>query len=251
MLTIKKLFYPRILLWCTVIFCVGCSCSSNRPIVKIAIDPLWHPINVTKLNSNIYGFVEELLLLVSKETNYEFERECVNWNDLTQGLEDDKYDAILSFIKPYNFNTSRFDFSKYIILETGPVLVYSASNTAFDIKNLSGKIVSVPISDMSVLLLQKNPLIIIDKYSSVEIALNSIAQREISAALVDQLQAHLYIRDLYRNELKMTQPLEHEGMRFITKKGKNKALMSKFNNAIRKLEKKGCLKKIKEKWDLK
>jgi ABC-type amino acid transport substrate-binding protein len=231
----------------TCLFFLGSSCSRERKIVTIGIDPDWYKENVDKLQSNIFGFVEELLLLISEQTNYEFNRISVNWDALFSELEEGKLDACFSSIYLYNFNEDRFDFSN-IFLDNSPVLVSREKNISFE--KLSGDIIAIPNDYSSILLLEKNPDIILEKYDSVPIALNNVMNKVTRAVLVNNLTAKTYLKNIYQDKLYSSEPLVNTGIRLIAKKDEQKELINSFNIFLKKLKKDGEFQKLKEKWGL-
>ncbi len=234
-----------------VIFCFFCSCSchTKRVVKKVGIDPTWYKLNMEELNTQINGFIEELLLEIAKKTDYEFEKIKANWDDILEGLEEGKFDVIISPLGKYNFTEDKFDFSSYF-LTTGPVIVYPAENKAFSSNKLNGKMVGfLNESDVNILL-TKYPDVLVQNYYSIPMLLNAIMTEELSAGVVDKLQAYLYLNDIYQNKLKMTKTLSEEGLRFVTKKNEEKYLLNRLNRIIASKKKNKSLEKLKEKWNL-
>ena len=70
----------------------------------------------------VFALSNELLHEISRHEGINFERINRNWDNLTLGLEEKRYDAILSSIYPYVYELKKYHFSD-LYLNTGPVLM--------------------------------------------------------------------------------------------------------------------------------
>ena len=173
-----------------------------------------------------------------------------NWDSLFDGLKSKQYQAVLSSLYPYNFNQELYNFSDPF-LEIGPVLVLPLQAPKLSLKDLSGKAVGILEGSPDVLLLEKDPSILIRNYISAPVALNALVSGEIEAALIPILTASSYVDHIYFKKLKIgSPPLTDEGLRLITLKGDNVQLIEKFNQALHSLKKNGELEKLLLKWNI-
>ena len=102
-----------------------------------------------------------------------------------------------------------------------------------------------------VLLLEKDPTILIHTYDNIPDTLNDLAAGNIQAALIPSLTARAYVNHLYFRKLKIvSKPLTEEALRLITLKGKSPQLTRKFNKALLDMKKNGDYDKLLSKWDL-
>jgi polar amino acid transport system substrate-binding protein len=167
-----------------------------------------------------------------------------------EGLQKDKYEAILSSMPPYVFNTQQFDFSE-IYLPLGPVLVVPIQSPIRSLDRLDGKEIGVISGSTGPLILEKSPGVLIRFYDSIPKALNDLIAGTIDGAIIDILSAVAYCRDLYQEELKIvTPPLDEEGLRLITKHGSTPTLIKGFNNGLAKMKSNGSYAKLLDKWEL-
>lgn len=226
------------------------SCGGGyRQIVKVGIDPDWNDINLYGKQAYVNGFVEELLLEISRYSGLEFEKIEANWDSLLDDLEKGKYDVAICALPRYIFNLDHYDFSMNI-LDAGPVLILPASVKAASLDTLSGKVVGYQTND-SLLLLQKNPGIIPRNYNQISDLLNAIVSGEIEGGLLDQVVATSYVRDLYSGKLTiMGRPLTNLGIHFIVDKGKEAYVMSTLKKSFDHLKKKGKVSLLLQKWNL-
>jgi polar amino acid transport system substrate-binding protein len=228
---------------------LGCSKSSNGGR-RVGIDPYWFPLDLGIRNNNVTAFSTELLTEIGKIEKIPFVRVSVNWNDLMEGLQKDKYEAILSSMQPYVFNKSLFDFSD-IYLPLGPVLVVRVQSTIHSLDDLNGKEIAVISDSTSALILEKSQGVLIRYYDSIPKALNDILLGTVDGAVIDILSAVAYCRDLYQGELKIaTGPLNDEGLRLITKHKAAPDLIKGFNNGLAQMKKDGSYFKLLDKWGL-
>lgn len=229
-----------------------CSCSSPKKSsgYEIGIDPSWYPLQVEGQEKNILAFSIELLIEISKKENLQFSIINMSWDNLLWGLKEQKYDAVLSTMRPYTFYAKKYNFSN-LYLKTGPVIVAPEKTDIKNIKDLKGKEVAVVRGSSAALLLQSTPGIILRSYDSIPIVLNNLEKNEVEAAAVEILIAQNFIRNIYHGELKMvTGPISNEGLRLLTLQAKNKKLIERFDSGLKKLEKSGEYEALLTKWGL-
>ena len=228
-----------------------CSCSSNSDGGRrIGVDATWYPLDFGARDNNITAFSTELLTEIGKVEKIPFVKVTVNWNDLMEGLQKNKYEAILTSMPPYIFNEKLFDFSN-IYLALGPVLVVPIPSKIDGLNQLNGKEIGVVSGSTSVSLLEKSNGVLIRYYESIPQALNDVLLGVIDGAMVGVLSASAYCRDLYQGELKIaTPPLNDEGLRLVTKHNGAPDLINKFNAGLQKIKKSGAYDKLQEKWEL-
>ncbi len=228
-----------------------CSCgSSSNGGRKVGVDASWYPLEFGKRDNNVTAFSMELLTEIGKMEKIPFVKVTVNWNELMEGLQKDKYEAILTSMPPYIFNEKQFDFSE-IYLPLGPVLVVQVGSKIHSLDKLSGKEIGVISGSTSVVILEKSPGVLIRYYDSIPQALNDILMGVIDGAMVDVLSAASYCRDLYQGVLIIaTPPLNDEGLRLVAKHNAAPDLIKGFNKGLQKLKKNGSYEKLLDKWSL-
>jgi len=232
---------------------IACAFSCGKRsthYLRIAIDPNWYPMDVKGREKALVGFSNDLLMEISKRQNLPLAILFMNTENLLWGLDEGKYDAILSSIRPYPFNEDRFDFSE-LYLKTGPVLIVAEQFAFTSLEALKNKEIAIPTGSTDALFLKKNPAILIRSYDSIPTALNAIVAGHLDGAFVDVLAAVAYCKDLYRNQLKIvTPPLTDDGLRLIALANHSPELIEGFNRGLDELMKKGIYAELAGKWGL-
>lgn len=230
-------------------FC-GCQSPSSIHEKKIGVDPSWFPLSIPGRENNVTGFSTELLKEIGKMEKLHIVKVTVNWDDLVDGLRNQKYEAILSSIPTYAFNKQTYDFSELYLL-TGPVLIVSADSKIDSLKKTNGKEIAVLPETKGALLVEKFPGAIIRNYDSIPKALNDVVSGAVDGAIIDVLSAVAYCQDLYKGKIKVaTDPLTEEGLRLLTLHGEDNSLIRQFNRGLEKLKSSGAYEKLLLKWNL-
>jgi ABC-type amino acid transport substrate-binding protein len=229
---------------------LGCGKNLNGVGRRVGVDSYWFPLDFGSRDNNVTAFSTELLTEIGRVEKIPFVKVSVNSSDLMEGLQKDKYEAILSSMPPYIFNKALFDFSE-IYLPLGPVLVVPVRSKINSLEDLNGKEIAVISGSTSALILEKSQGVLIRYYDSIPKALNDILTDTVDGAMVDILSAVAYCRDLYQGELKIsTGPLNDEGLRLITKHNAAPDLIKGFNDGLAKMKKDGSYFKLLDKWGL-
>ena len=169
---------------------------------------------------------------------------------MLDGVRQRRYEAALSSLQPYNFNTAKYDFS-CSFLDIGPVLVTHVNIEARDLKDMSDKVIGILSVDQQLLIMQKYPDILVRNYALASDALAALMNKEVEGVIIDRLTAVGFIRGVYAGKLKITgQPLNELGLRLVTLKGTHPEAIKVFNKSIRHLAKKKKLQKLLKKWQL-
>lgn len=222
----------------------------RRNTIRIGIDPNWYPLDFGALNPYVNGFVEEFLLEVSRNSGIEFERVSANWDSLFEKMKQGHYQAVISSLPLYEFNTALYDFSHNFI-DLGPVLIVPEGGHQNDLEKMSGEHIGVIVGDPAVLLLQKHEGLIVRNYPTAVHLLEAVTNGEIEGALLDRVVAGNYVSDLFSGKLRIAgQPLTDAGLHLIVMKGKKPLLIGQFNKSIALLKKKKRLQALLRKWQL-
>ncbi len=238
----------RIIICLFLLFCTACSDKSTP--YSIAIDKQWYSIVLNGQQASLNGFITDLLLEIAKENKVEIKLIGVNWDDIFDGLELNKYQAIFSSLEPYNFNKAKYDFSNDII-KTGYVLVIDINKNYKNLEDLKEKHVGYIRGSDSLIIIQKHIDIFDDVYDFVPTMLGDITKMNIEGAILSIIPAYKYVTDLFYNDLKIVfPPINNQAIRVLTLKDQNKDLMKLFNKSLEKFQKNGKLKELKIKWGL-
>lgn len=239
----------KILILISILLLSSCG-SAPPPSYQIAIDPQWYSMNIKGKEQNITGFATDILKEISLNQKIHLELITRNWDNLTEGLKQKKYEAILSNLYPYVFNLKKYSFSD-LFLATGPVLVVPISSSIHSLDQMGGKEIAIQAGSEGAALLAPHGDILTRTYESIPQALNALSKGEVDGAIVHILQAKAYCKDLYQGVLKMaTKPLNAQGIRLLTVYDQNPLLLEHFNAGLKTLHHNGKYEKLLEKWSL-
>jgi polar amino acid transport system substrate-binding protein len=214
----------------------------------IALDPVWHSLELSGRETALTAFTIELITAVGKIEKLTFAVYQKSYNDLVYGLQQQTYDAICSTMRPYLFFEKTYTFSE-LYLMTGPVLVVPKELNNPLLSQLDGKIVGIIQGSNSALILEKYPQIIQRTYSSVPDVLQAVSTTTIDAAVVNVLTAEAFTQNLFQNRLKIgSPPLTQEGLRLISLQGPSSNLIFRFNRGLKKLKENGTYSELLKKW---
>jgi ABC-type amino acid transport substrate-binding protein len=226
---------------------VLCACSAGpKEKLKIGVDAKWYPLDFGPQTSYVNGFVEDLLLEMAHYGGMEFEVTVANWDSLFDGLKEEKYDAVLSSLAPYEYHRSKYDFSVNF-LDLGPVLIVRQKDKRKSLEAMKGELVGVIANDPAETLLAKYPEILIRSFASIPEMLTAVANGEIESAVLNRIPAVNFVRDLYASSLEIVgDPLTDSGLKLIAKKGKGE----RFNRYLESMKKKSSFNEMLKKWNL-
>jgi ABC-type amino acid transport substrate-binding protein len=243
-MTVKNLF-----LFFSFLFLFGCSDSHLEKKVTIGIDPYWYPLDFGKEQSYINGFIDELLLEISKHSGIHFEKMTGNWDSLYTNLQQQEYDVILSTVQPSTLHLAHYDAS-LSLFDLGPVIVASKKRKCPS-SSPQGTLVGFVSEEEAILFLHDHPKILIRKYDSAPSLLSALSQGLIEQAVLDRVTAHAYVTDLFSNDLQIcSSSLNELGIRFVVLKGTHEETLRKLNHSFTYLKKKKQIQALLKKWEL-
>jgi len=230
-----------------LLFTTGCG-QKHSTSYRIGVDPLFFPLDFGPQTINIFAFSNELLQEISKIQNIPFTRVNLSWDNLLEGLELHKCDAILSAMPPNLINITKYSFSKPY-LKTGPVLIIPKTDKIVTLEDLSRQVLGIEQKDPLLELMSNYPNVEIVFYNQIPAVLDNVSKGRIHACLVPSVPANAFIKDLFHNRLTIvSDPLTNEGLRFVTLKDEKTSLIINFNEGLKKLLKNGTYDKLLDKW---
>lgn len=234
------------------------SCSDPIQPKRVGIDKTWTPQAFPQeINELVYGFTTELLTEISKIKRLHLELVELNWNDLEEHLKAGKVDAVATTTTPHTYNELTHTFSRPF-LTIAPVLVVPKTVKVRSIANMKGKKLGIlqgqRTSDLH--LDEYNILTVeYDSYSKALLDVSSAIQDDhpfrIDGALVTNILAYHFVRNLYQSTLKVAPlPLLDEGIRLASLKGPQSHLITQLDDGIKELKRSGKYGKLLKKWNL-
>lgn len=213
--------------------CGGAKKSDFRSY-GIGRDQSWYPLHLDQYAPKINNFTNALVQEIAKSEKTPLHIINISWIQLFEFLDKGEIGGAFTPLSPNAITQEKYSFSDPFLL-LGPVLVVPSDSKATSLEDLSGQIVAVNQFDESILIVQKYPSVIIRTYQNIPTALDEVAAGQFDAALIPNLDARSLIPQLYERELKIvSKPLNNKALRLITLKGKNEALITDFNNGLKK-----------------
>lgn len=234
------------------VFCVSflllTSCHSPKSSVyTVGIDPTWYPLQVPGQENNLLAFSMELLTEIAKMEDLQMGVVRMDWNNLMWGLRKEKYSAMLSTMRPYTFYMTEYSFSLPYLL-TGPVIVLPKKVKS---DKIEGKEIGVIRGASAALILQTTPNILLQGYDSIPDMFDALEAGQVEGVALEILAASGYVRDLYPGRFRIaSNPLNDMGLRLVTLREGEPALMKRFDRGLKRLKKEGTYDKLLEKWGL-
>lgn len=230
-----------------VLILSGCSAKKEKALY-LGIDSSFYPLGLGLLEKNTYGYTQDLLLEIAEESNIKFFLVQANWDNLLDGLNQKKYSAAFSSRYPYPFEENIFNYSK-IILETGPALVLRKDSAFTSLEQMNEKLIGCIRGEGSLLILEKYPNVIVKIYDSIPAVLDDVLNGYLNGAVLEIVKTRSYVNNIYNDKLKIMASLTQEGIRLVSLK-KDKETIKIFNQAFKKLQKKGKLARLQKRWGL-
>lgn len=245
-----SLIFLIIFTWVTLRSC-STKESLKEHLYRIARDSTWSPLQLLGRERYMQGFTTDLLIAIAKEEDFKLEILNVGPNQLTDNLEREWYDGMLSSLMPDVVNESRYVFSDSFYL-TGPVLIVLKDSNVDSLKDLKGRRLGVKAGSRSILTLSGSLDIDLVTYENLNMAIEDLIKDRIDGVLMDSIIAQTYIQNFYASKLKVvTSPLNKEGLRVVALRNEyGEHLVEMFNAGLKKLRDNGTYRELLKKWEL-
>ncbi len=217
----------------------------------VARDPSWYPLNLLGKDSLMVGFTNELILEIAKRENVNLTVHNVSSDGLFQGLNEGRYDGVLSSITPTSMNQEYFKFSEPFYL-LGPVVIVRKDSPLESLQELQGKSIGIQSGSTLAYRTKNFPLLLFSYYPNIRNAIDDLVDEKLDAVVMDVLPAYAYLRGQYGGQLKLLgRPLTIDGLRVVAKSdNKGGRLVALFDKGLNQLIKDGTYRKLLTKWDL-
>ncbi len=191
------------------------------------------------------AFTNALIQRISEEEGVPLTIINMNSLSLLSWLKQEQNAGILTGLTPTAENREKYQFSDpYLLL--GPVLVVRVDSNVNSLEDLKEKFVGVYAFDDSIFVVQKNPAILIQTYENMPTGLADLAVGTLDALVMPVLDANALVSSQYAGILRIaTPPLTDKGLRLVTLKGREEALIALFNHGLKQLQDKGEYRRIK------
>ena len=228
------------------------SCAKKEPTkITIASDATFPPMEMVDTNKNIVGFDIDLMNAAAKAGGFTVEFKNTAWDGIFAGLDNGKYDAVMSSVTITDERKKTMDFSTPYI-NAGQILTVRADETATSLNDLKGKTVGAQIGTTGAFEIDKVKAAnkITEKtYDEIGLAFEDLSNGRIDGVVVDNPTAASYAlqNDKYKGKLKTVgTPFTEEYYGVAVKKGNTKVL-DMINAGLKKVTD-ADHKAIEDKW---
>lgn len=229
--------------------CTGCSFQKKKSYL-IGIDPSWFPLELQGREARLFAFSHDLLTEIAHFEKIRVQEVYRSWDNLALGLEEKKYDAILSSIYPHLYEQTKYSFSD-LYIHTGPVLVVKKQTELNLSDRLAQKEIALYSKEMQPLLVQIYPQASIRLYPTFPEVVEALVNDIADVAAMGHLLAIFYTKHSYKEKVKIaTPPLSEAGLRLITLHEEQNELIETFNRGLAHLKNSGAYDLLLKKWDL-
>ena len=126
------------------------SCAKKEPTkITIATDATWPPMEMVDTNKNIVGFDIDLMNAAAKAGGFTVEFKNTAWDGIFAGLENGKYDAVMSSVTITDERKKTMDFSLPYINAGQILVVKNETQGVTKLDDLKGKTVGAQIGRAS------------------------------------------------------------------------------------------------------
>ncbi|MCP4749834.1 MAG: basic amino acid ABC transporter substrate-binding protein [Proteobacteria bacterium] len=225
-------------------------CEKEAPVVTVATDATWPPMEMVDEQKQIVGFDIDFLKAVAKEAGFKVVFKSVAWDGIFAGIAANKYDAIISSVTITDKRKKAMDFSLPYI-NAGQILIVprDLENVAV-LADLKGKNVGSQMGTTGAMEVKKVEGVTLKAYDEIGLAFEDMAAGRISGVVCDTPVAANYAlqRKEYSEKFKIVgEPFTQEYYGIAVKKGNTK-LLEMLNKGIRAVKEKGMDKEIEKKW---
>ena len=230
------------------------SCAKKEPTkITIASDATFPPMEMVDANKNIVGFDIDMINAAAKAGGFTAEVRNTAWDGIFAGLENGKYDAVLSSVTITDERKKTMDFSLPYI-NAGQILTVRADEgNVTTLADLKGKKVGAQIGTTGAFEIDKvkdADKITEKTYDEIGLAFEDLSNGRIDGVVVDNPTAASYAlqNDKYKGKLKTVGTVFTEEYYGIAVKKGNQKVLDLINAGLKKVLDAGANKAIEDKW---
>ncbi len=230
------------------------SCAKKEPAkITIATDATWPPMEMVDTTKNIVGFDIDLMNAAAKAGGFAVEFKNTAWDGIFAGLENGKYDAVMSSVTITDERKNTMDFSLPYINAGQILVVKTETEGVTKLDDLKGKTVGAQIGTTGAFEIDKvksADKITEKTYDEIGLAFADLANGRIAGVVCDNPTAAQYAlqNDTYKGKLKIVgDRFTQEFYGVAVKKG-NAKVLDVINAGLRKVLDSGANKAIEDKW---
>lgn len=237
-----------------VLFFGVMSCAKKEPTkITIATDATWPPMEMVDTSKNIVGFDIDLMNAAAKAGGFTVEFKNTAWDGIFAGLENGKYDAVMSSVTITDERKKTMDFSLPYINAGQILVVKNETQGVTKLDDLKGKTVGAQIGTTGAFEIDKVKAAdnITEKtYDEIGLAFADLANGRIAAVVCDNPTAAQYAlqNDTYKGKLKIVGERFTEEFYGVAVKKGNAKVLDVINAGLKKVLDSGANKAIEGQW---
>jgi polar amino acid transport system substrate-binding protein len=221
--------------------------------ISVAVDATWPPMEMIDDSKKLVGFDIDLMKAIAKTSGFQLEFKNTAWDGIFAGLDDGKYDAIISSVTITDERSKTMSFSIPYINAGQVLVVPNDINGIVGLKDLISKVVGAQTGTTGEFEIEK----VEDEYSlekktydEIGLAIDDLANGRIDAVVCDLPSAAQYAiyNGKYKGMLKIVgHRMTEENYGVAIKKGNTK-LLDLINKGLKKLIDSGEIMALEKKW---
>ncbi len=242
--------FRSLLLALCLFLCVGVA-SAKEPLLVVAHDATWPPMEFMDENRNIVGYSVDYINAVAKEAGFTVEHKSVAWDGIFSGLKSKKYDVIASSVTITPERAKIMDFSEPYY-EVRQAVVTPKAVTLKTLADMQGKTLGAQIGTTGYMAITKAAGVKAKSFDEIGMAMEALAAGRLDGVVCDDPTATNYILANKDYAAKMHVAVilpadvpEYYG--FAVDKGNTKTL-EMLNKGIEVVKAKGIDKELRKKW---
>ncbi len=224
--------------------------KSGGAVIKVALADDYAPMEYRDENNELVGFDIDFIKALEKELGMKIEIVTMAWDGLFVGLENDKHDMVISAVSITPERLESYEMSKPY-LASGQVVVVNKNNVDIaKAEDMAGKKIGVQTQstgEAAAMKQNEKTPFELTSYDDVSAIFNDIKTGRLDGSVVDYLVAMEYVAKNPDDYDITNVILSNEPLAVCMKKG-NADLKAKVEDALKKMQENGELKKISEKW---
>lgn len=205
---------------------------------------------------SLVAFTNDLISEIGSDNNFHFQWNETNPGYLFTGLDNGRYNFILTTLRPNIVNEEKYDFSEPIF-NLGPVLIVRQDSQFTSLKDMKSRPIGIPYGMATNFNAVRTPGINVYDltliyYNNMNKALEDLQNDQIDGVIMKAIHAYAITEGLYEGKLKVvTPPLNDEGLRLISLKSSSlDNIIDAINESVDLMRQDGTYKKLIHKWDL-
>ncbi|TDW02060.1 ABC transporter substrate-binding protein [Pseudobacillus badius] len=219
--------------------------DNEQKTFRYAMSGLYKPFNF-KEGGQLAGFDVEIGQALAKKMNMKAEPVTNPWETIIQGLQSNKYDAILGSMAVTEERKKAVSFTTPYYRSGTQIFVAQDQSSIKSANDLKGKKIGVvkasPYKDLAEKYTDK-----VQEYDSDLTALLDITTGRLDAVITDQMVGFRVMKEKTMKIKDVGKPLTYDEMAIAVRKD-DKELEDKLNKALAEMIEDGTYEKISDKW---